>query len=114
MGLNFSQGNAAWSYKGFHEFRKRLAREIGMNLDQMDGFDTPGMPWRNVIDPIAPLLNHADNTGYLTIDDCLKVAPRLRVLVAHWPDDDYDKIAAIKLAMSMEMAADMKVPLRFT
>ena len=30
MGLDFIQSNAHWSYSGFHQFRERLAKEIGI------------------------------------------------------------------------------------
>lgn len=38
MGLNFSHCEAQWSYSGFHCFRKRLAKEVGIDLDEMQGF----------------------------------------------------------------------------
>lgn len=113
MGLRFSHGSAAWSHQGFHEFRRRLAFEIGMDLDSMAGFDTPGLSWANVIDPIAPLLNHADNEGHLLPVVCISVARRLRILISDWPDDDYDKIAGMKLANGMEEAAGVNEPLGF-
>ncbi|MCM3147573.1 hypothetical protein NSQ36_08885 [Bacillus sp. FSL W8-1143] len=33
MGLDFTHCEAHWSYSDFHDFRKRLAAGIGMNLD---------------------------------------------------------------------------------
>src|SRR5229473_7322696 len=38
MGLGFSHCDSYWSYSGFHRFRRRLASEIGVALDAMDGF----------------------------------------------------------------------------
>ncbi len=38
MGLDFTHCEAHWSYSDFHDFRKRLAASIGMNLDDMEGF----------------------------------------------------------------------------
>jgi len=39
MGLNFSHTDMHWSYSCFHEFRRKLAAEIGIDLDDMDGFE---------------------------------------------------------------------------
>jgi len=38
MGLGFSHGDVSWSYGGFRHFRRKLARDIGINIDQMEGF----------------------------------------------------------------------------
>jgi hypothetical protein len=41
MGLGLSVGDMScgqWSYSGFNAFRKKLARQIGIDLDQMEGF----------------------------------------------------------------------------
>lgn len=110
MGIDFSHCEAHWAYSGFMRFRIRLAKEIGIDLMKMDGFgeapDYGGLPWDKVIDPIVPLLNHSDCDGELSPQECKLVAPRLRELVASWPDDDYDKIKALELAEGMEFAAD--------
>lgn len=42
MGLGFVGAKAHWSYSGFNNFRRKLAMEIGICLDFMDGFWTPG------------------------------------------------------------------------
>lgn len=103
MGIRFSPGEANWSYSGFHDFRTRLASEAGINLDQMDGFSSgkESIDWDTIEDDIEPLLNHCDSDGELTVEECLKVAPRLRELVSTWDDDDYDKINALRLAAGM-------------
>ncbi|MFP3842037.1 hypothetical protein U5N22_17430 [Bacillus safensis] len=38
MGLDFTHYEAHWSYSDFHDFRRKLAACIGMNLDDMEGF----------------------------------------------------------------------------
>jgi hypothetical protein len=38
MGLDFSHTEAHWSYGGFNNFRTKLAAEIGIVLDIMQGF----------------------------------------------------------------------------
>lgn len=104
MGLDFSHCNAQWAYSGFNSFRRRIAQAVGFDLDSMTGFGG-GNPWGMISDPVKPLLDHSDCDGILTPAECAQVAPRLRELVADWPDDDYDKVSALMLAEGMEKAA---------
>ena len=97
-----------WSYSGFMEFRKRLAAEIDIDLDAMQGFCEPGeiyREWDTVNDAIVSFLDHSDCEGEMDYNICETVAPRLRELVAKWPDDDYDKITALRLASMMDQCA---------
>jgi len=117
MGIDFSHCNARWSYGGFNSFRQRLAKEIGMNLEEMDGFrrdEKPGIPFSNFSDDIIPLLDHSDCDGVLAPDECKRVAPRLRELISKWDDDDYDKRHALELADGMDAAAVANEYLEFT
>lgn len=113
MGLNFRHSNVCWGYSGFNLFRERLASEIGIDLRKMEGFGGGGS-WVNIIDPIVPFLNHSDCEGELTPSECLSVAPRLRQLIANWPNDDRDKSRASELADDMERFAKDGQPLVFT
>jgi hypothetical protein len=79
----------------------------------MEGFSGE-RPWSDVVnDDLIPLLNHSDCDGELSPDECSKIAPRLRAVVAPWPED-YDKINALKLADGMEWCVDNQQPLIFT
>ncbi|MGA4713270.1 hypothetical protein V6Z54_17325 [Bacillus sp. MAG717A] len=60
MGLDFTHCEAHWSYSDFHDFRKRLAASIGMNLDDMEGFGGE-IPYKNYHDDIIPLLEQPDS-----------------------------------------------------
>lgn len=71
------------------------------------------IPWESIKDDIAPLLNHSDCDGKLTSKECAKVAPRLRELVAKWPEDDRDKINALELVNGMDSAVKANDCLRF-
>lgn len=97
-------------------FRVALANEIGLDLKAMRGFGDfaeDGKPWDGLTDPICLLLNHSDCDGELTPEESKRVAPRLRELVADWPDDR-DKLNALTLADDMERFAEKGLPLIFT
>ncbi len=111
MGLDFSHCDVWWSYSGFGEFRRRLAKEIGMDLNEMEGFDGD-IPFSNFSDDIIPLLNHSDCDGELTVEECKKVAPRLKELIYPW-EDDRDKRKALGLIEGMELAIERNEPLEF-
>jgi hypothetical protein len=101
MGLGFVGADARWSYSGFNHFRVKLAFEIGICLELMEYFWTPGhsfskfencknmvgqeiinkhffwlpptpMKWKNIKDPIVDLLCHSDCDGSLTPAQCKK------------------------------------------
>jgi hypothetical protein len=74
----------------------------------------PVIKWSAIKDPIAPFLYHCDCDGHLTYGQCKEMAPRIRELVRNWPNDDYDKINALKLADGMDEAASKKKRLEFT
>lgn len=110
MGLDV--GRASWSYSGFNRFCTRLASMIGLTLDRMVGFGGDQQWPDPKEEPIVFLLDHSDCDGDLTPDQCHRIAPRLREMVAAWPDD-YDKEHAILLADSMDEAAATKKLLVF-
>ena len=111
MGLDFMGSEAHWSYGGFNRFRLRIAATINMDFD---GFCN-GKPAseKNEKDPVFPLLNHSDCDGELSSEECATVAPRMRELVAPWPENDYDKHQALLLAEGMEECAKNGEKLKF-
>lgn len=116
MGIDLYAGKdhvAQWSYGGFNEFRRRLAKAAGISLGDMRGFGGK-KGWTKVEDPIKLLLNHSDCDGILSSNHCAKVEPRLRKLVARWPRGDYDKQNALSLADGMKRCADNKMVLEFS
>ena len=80
MDLDFNHSDAHWSYGGFGNFRRRLANKIGINLSAMKGFGGD-ISFETIKDNIEPFLNHSDCDGILTVEECEKVAPRLKELV---------------------------------
>lgn len=121
MGLDFSHGNAHWSYSGFMAFRERLMqRTFNTPLDNyMDGF-SGDHPWTEMhqAHPLYPLLEHSDCDGELSPNECIDVARALIMAVRRWSDDintdeGYDRHQALKLAAGMLMAAAENKPLEF-
>lgn len=112
MGLDFSHCEARWSYSGFGQFRRRLAQEIGVDLNKMYGFGGT-RTFHTINDPIKYLLDHSDCDGNLDPVKCRKIIPRLRKLVSNWADNDYDKKQALELADGMEYCASKNRHLMF-
>ena len=112
MGLRFKGGDARWSYSGFDRFRTKLASQIGITLDKMQGFDG-NMPWDKVKDNIVLLLHHSDCDGELTVEECKRVWPRLKELIKDWEEKDYDKINALRLIEDMKGTIKKNEPLEF-
>jgi len=112
VGLNFKEGDARWSYSGFNRFRTKLASQIGITLDKMQGFGGENS-WDFETDDIIPLLYHSDCGGELTVKECKKVWPRLKELIEDWGSDNYDKINALRLIEGMKGAIKNNKPLEF-
>ena len=120
MGLDFSRGDAHWSYSGFREFRKNLAKAIGYDYDKLC-YTQEGPEG----EALTPLLHHSDCEGKLTWEECAIVAPRLREVIAPWKSPDgsfyvkedcssYDYAHGSMLAEAMEACAREKCDLEFT
>jgi hypothetical protein len=118
MGVNLCLGCgrksviiAHWAYNGFHRFREKLAREIGINLNDMEGFggDTK---W-TLGDPIVILLRHPDCEGIIESLDCGAVGNRVLKLIHNWDDTDYDKIHGTLLGVGMIICAANGIDLLF-
>lgn len=62
----------AGSYGGFGQFRRILAKSVGIDLDEMKGYGGT-RAWNNWI-PFVELLNHSDCDGELTYDERIALA----------------------------------------
>ena len=112
MGVDFSHGVGSRSYSGFQLFREEIAAEIGINLDEMEGFGGDWL-WDGVEDSVRPLLDHSDCDGHLTPDECRLVAPRLRELAADAAFSRFNEQFATQLADGMDCAAEAGENLEF-
>lgn len=112
VGIDFSHGNASWSYSGFNSFRNKLVKELDIGITFNNMCDNMNMsPVKG--QGIYPLLNHSDCDGELTPDEMSVILPQLREIVSKWPDDDFDKQQGKALIKGMEDAMSEKTNLHF-
>jgi len=76
MGLDVScecgaYGFRAGSYSGFHYWRVKLAKSVGIELDKMSGFGG-SVIWTED-EPHYELLDHSDCEGEITAQQCEKL-----------------------------------------
>ena len=107
MGVDLSFCDFKFTYRNFACFRRKLALEICVELDEMEGFGGD-ISWDEVHDPLVPFLSACDCDGEISPHDCPFIANRLREIVAASPDDpkNYWKVRALDIAEAMESAAD--------
>ncbi|MFW6219834.1 MAG: hypothetical protein ACOCZ5_01340 [bacterium] len=115
MGIDFSHGDAHWSYGGFHRFRILIAENCNINLSEMEGFGGT-KSWENIDDPIVPFLYHSDCDGKLSPKECKMIIPRLRELIKMIPEEDqyqYDITMGLELVEGMTLASSCNEDLIF-
>lgn len=111
MGVTIGNTGVSMTCTGFYEFRKALAKEIGIDLDEMDGFGITFQggqivqiedlkSWEQIPDPGDPLvtlLNHSDVDGELGVAESIFCGERLEEIAGAWPDDHLWKQTALVL-----------------
>lgn len=114
MSVQFSGSAAFWTYDAFHDFRRKLAREIGVPLGLMDGYvKGKGIAWTNFNDALTPLLACEDIGATFTPTQCKSMAVRLKQVTHSWLDADEDKFKAFSLATLMDGHSQFDIPLTF-
>lgn len=131
MGINFHVGDykcdSDWSYTSFHEFRKKVARSIGIDLEEMDGFSKKHIQdsgyikigvksWDSIKSPLKNFLSLCDSNGKIDSEKCNLIAPILKVILVLWEDDDFDiyKKNGFSLIAAMEHCGQFKKDLFFS
>lgn len=93
MGLDTTHGCWNGPYSSFGRFRKALASELGINLDECIGFGGDKVDLDKLEHDIQPLLNHSDCDGKLTPEEALRVANGLNEIYLKLPQHpDYDDL----------------------
>jgi len=80
MGLDTTHDAWHGPYSSFNSFRTNMAKMIGMNLKKMEGFGG-NIPFSQFNDDLCILLDHSDCEGYISPDNCKKLAIRLDELI---------------------------------
>jgi hypothetical protein len=119
MGLDFRgigvefENSAHWSYSGFMDFRKRLARTI--NIPDLEKWWAEGSPrvHSTCHNPLLGLLNHSDCNGEIPADRCEAMGLVLLDTISDWPGILYDTKMAKRLAHHLIKCGKAGVPLRF-
>jgi len=90
MGIDFSHGEAHWSYSGFNRFRCKLIETMG--LGDLNGMYDDGSYTKLSSIPIYALINHSDCDGDLTVKEMEAIIPQLDLIINIWEanGDDYD------------------------
>ena len=109
MGLSID-GVTKWSYGAFGAWRCQLAIHEGIPYGEMDGFGGT-RSWSEVDSVLKSLLNHADDSGELTFEECAQMHTYLREVVDKlWPSWQYDGLGerqrGLELADAMKKAAE--------
>jgi hypothetical protein len=126
MGLGFGikrveHLDIGWSYKGFSEFRHRIARSIWFK-DTYSGTDTDiyktgRFKEIEVTHPLWVLMSHEDCDGFIGPDDCGKIASYLKLVIDEWnkddPDAKYDITEGTKLVEAMNKCCEEGTDLLF-
>jgi hypothetical protein len=131
MGLSFHvdgyEFDCSFSYASFHEFRKKIAFSIGIDLEEMQGFRKRHpvdkdyvkigyKSWNDVKSPLKYLLNHQDDTGFLNSEQCKIIVPHLKMILILWEDEEISifKQNGLSLVDAMEYCAEFKKKLNFS
>lgn len=99
------------SQQDFHELRKKLAAEIGIQLDEMEGFGGEGK-FEDWNDPLIPFLHQAEDEETMSPSVCSTVYPRILDLIVEWENDEY-KEKARDLAITMKTCEEEGCALLF-
>ncbi len=105
MGLDTSHDCWHGSYTGFSDFRRAVAKAVGIDLDKMDGFvgefTVEPIAWSSLTpDPIHLFLNHSDCDGVIETNDCGPIAGRLEAIVPILEEQDRGALVFLSHAES--------------
>ena len=92
MGLDTSHNCWHGPYSSFNNFRKALASQIDIDLNDYAGYGEKGIKnLESIPHDIMPLLNHSDCDGELSPDECAKIAKGIDSILA-----SFDEAKAVK------------------
>lgn len=87
MGLDTTHGCFHGTYSKFHRFRKALAAQIGISLDEYKQYNDKGFKdLRDLKGDLIPLLNHSDCDGELSVEECKMIERGIANVLANFND----------------------------
>lgn len=87
MGLDTSHDCFYGQYSSFNRFRKSLASQIGIDLEEYIGYGKKGTKdLKSIEHDIQPLLNHSDCDGELTVEEARQIAKGLDNILENFND----------------------------
>ena len=88
MGLDTSHNCWHGPYSSFNRFRKSLAEQIGINLDEYIGYgkENATKQLNSIKHDLKPLFNHSDCDGRLTVKKCEKIVRGLNSVLENFND----------------------------
>lgn len=94
MGLSISHDCWQGTCSSFNRFRYSLGYQIGINLDDYNGYGNNGFKDLNIIESeLIPLFDHSDCDGRLTIRECRSIVKGLNKVLKNFNEKlemDYD------------------------
>ncbi|MGW3929042.1 hypothetical protein ACWECC_13200 [Streptomyces microflavus] len=110
-----SSPDVGWSYSGFAEFRRELARAEGFDLGEMWGFGGD-RPWSDVSTSLERLLDRPDDGGgELSSTECAVLLPRIEAIADHWrseagvPRTHIDAAQQLAVVLRLCIAKDVEL-----
>lgn len=93
MGLDTSHNCWHGSYSSFHNFRKHIAKYVGIDdLEKMEGFGG-SIPFSNFNHELIPLLSHSDCDGELSVQESKLTVIGLNKIIPNIADEYYKEKA---------------------
>jgi hypothetical protein len=118
MGLDVSHNAYSASYGTFGRWREFIAKQIGIDLNQMEGFGGTNS-WDNIQDDLVFLLNHSDCDGEILPADAKGIAIRLKEILKNLPESSDENVQYFKkiteqFIKGCELASKKKQCLKFS
>jgi hypothetical protein len=100
--------DVSWSYSHFDEVRRFLSQAEGFELSDMCGFGGD-RPWSEISTPLAPLLDHPDDHGELSVAECESVLPRLEEIIGQQATNEPDERLLRRMEDLQVLAAVLRI-----
>lgn len=95
MGLDTTHDAWHGPYSSFNRFRTWIAKQINIELHEMDGFGG-SKEWDDSID-LYPLLYHSDCDGELTVEESKRIVKGIDDLMSNLDESQRDEYMIEKL-----------------